>query len=49
MRLTKSLSVALPIWLAVVPAGSEDKLNWISAVELLFTRRLDRPPKLVAG
>jgi hypothetical protein len=37
IRFTYSFSVALPIWLAVVPAGSEERSNWISAVPPLPT------------
>jgi hypothetical protein len=32
MRLTKTVRVAPEIWLAVVPAGSEVRSNWRSAV-----------------
>jgi hypothetical protein len=37
IRFTNSFSVAFPIWLAVVPAGNDDRSNWSSAVPLEFT------------
>jgi len=37
IRFTYSFSVALPIWLAVVPAGRDERSNWISVVPLLLT------------
>jgi hypothetical protein len=44
IRFTYSFSEAAPIWLAVVPAGRDDRSNWISAVPVLFTYRFDRLP-----
>src|SRR6185369_7423235 len=46
---THNCTVALTIWLAMRPSGSEPRSNLTSAIDWLLTFRVDAEPKLWAG